>query len=141
MVLLKRWHRRNLRRRRSTCNWKTKEASIQWMEQGVKLKSVLISQPKTGNRVLHWSLGNGVFNYSYRNLLVFNSVYTRLIESFLNKFWKNAQKWTDNFMKWMGKPGKDFIKKINSRKSQKFRFERLEKDFISLWKILSKKKN
>lgn len=46
----------------------------------------------------------------------------------------------DNFMKWMGKPGKDFIKKINSRKSQKFRVERLEKDFISLRKILSKKK-
>lgn len=43
-------------------------------------------------------------------------------------------------MKWMGKPGKDFIKKINSRKSRKFRAERLEKDFISLWKILSKKK-
>lgn len=43
-------------------------------------------------------------------------------------------------MKWMGKPGKDFIKKINSRKSRKFRVERLEKDFISLWKILSKKK-
>lgn len=43
-------------------------------------------------------------------------------------------------MKWMGKPGKDFIKKINSRKSRKFRVERLEKDFISLWKILSKEK-
>lgn len=38
----------------------------------------------------------------------------------------------DNFMKWMGKPGKDLIKKINSRKSRKFRVERLEKDFISL---------
>lgn len=46
----------------------------------------------------------------------------------------------DNFMKWMGKPEKDFFKKINSRKSRKFRVERLEKDFISLWKILSKKK-
>lgn len=78
--------------------------------------------------------------YSYRNLLVFNSVYTRLNYSFLNKFWKNAQKWMDNFMKWMGKPGKDFIKKINSRKSRKFRVERLEKDFISLEKFYPKKK-
>lgn len=114
MVLLKRWHRRN-RRRRSTCNWKTKEASIQWMEQGVKLRSVLISQPKIGNRVFHWSLGNGVFNYNYQNLSVFNSV-TRLIKSFLNKFWKYAQKWMENFMKWVGKPGKDFIWKISSKK-------------------------
>lgn len=38
----------------------------------------------------------------------------------------------DNFMKWMGKPGKDFTKKINSGKSRKFRVERLEKDFISI---------
>lgn len=46
----------------------------------------------------------------------------------------------DNFMKWMGKPGKDFIKKFNSRKSRKFRVERLEKDFISLEKNYPKKK-
>lgn len=43
-------------------------------------------------------------------------------------------------MKWMGKPEKDFIKKINSRKSRKFRVERLEKDFISLEKNYPKKK-
>lgn len=42
-------------------------------------------------------------------------------------------------MKWMGKPGKDFTKKINSRKSRKFRVERLEKDIISLEKNYPKK--
>lgn len=44
-------------------------------------------------------------------------------------------------MKWMGKLGKDFIKKINLGKFRKFRVERFEKDFIFIWKILLKKKN
>lgn len=46
----------------------------------------------------------------------------------------------DNFMKWTGKPGKDFIKKINSRKSQKFRVERLEKILFPFEKFYPKKK-
>lgn len=45
----------------------------------------------------------------------------------------------DNFMKWMGKLGKDFIKKINLRKFRKFRVERFEKDFIFFEKNYFKK--
>lgn len=44
-------------------------------------------------------------------------------------------------MKWNGKLGKDFIKKINLGKFWKFRVERFEKDFIFFWKILFIEKN
>lgn len=46
----------------------------------------------------------------------------------------------DNFMKWMGKPGKDFIKKINSRKSRKL-LKGLKKILFPFEKFYQKKKN
>lgn len=42
-------------------------------------------------------------------------------------------------MKWVGKPGKDFIWKINLKNLENSELKGWKKNFVSLWKILSKK--